>query len=127
MGEPANAIDAVRPVPSAGSIAVRRRVPWRGLLLVALAFVLGWAASTAWSATGRVRLVEEITGTVSVVNESGGSFCLERAGGGRQRCGETYQRRDEPPLAVGDVVSVAVGILRVDGDEREIFLIESVD
>jgi hypothetical protein len=97
------------------------------LLLVALAFVLGWAASVAWAGTARVRLVEEITGTVSVVDASGGSFCLEPAGGGRQRCGEAYQRVDDPPLAVGEVVSVAVGILRLDGDEQEIFVIASVE
>jgi hypothetical protein len=97
------------------------------LLPFVLAFVLGWAACVAWAATSRLRLVEEITGTVSVVNASGGSFCLEPAGGGRQRCGEAYQRVDDPPLAVGKMVSVAVGVLRIDGDEREIFVIESVE
>jgi hypothetical protein len=124
MGESVNDIGRDLPAPPGDA---RRRAPWRVLLLFVLAFVIGWAACIAWAATSRVRLVEQITGTVSVVNASGGSFCLEPAGSGRQRCGEAYQRVDDPPLAVGNVVSVAVGVLRIDDAEREIFLIESVD
>jgi hypothetical protein len=105
----------------------RHRSSWRALLLVAAAFVLGWAASIAWSSAAPLRLAGEIRGTVSVVNATGSQFCLDPLDGGRRRCGVTYQRMDDPPLAVGDVVSVAVGVLRHEDGEREIFVVEAVE
>jgi hypothetical protein len=117
--------DADRPLPAPEPVGPWLRVPWRLLLPAALAFVLGWAASVAWSSTARFRVVEEIAGTVTVVNESGAKLCLESAGR-PQRCGIVYQRFDAPALAVGDRVWVAVGLLRSDAGEEEIFLVESI-
>jgi hypothetical protein len=39
----------------------------------------------------------------------------------------TYQRLDDPPLAVGNIVSVAVGVLRHEDGEREIFVVAAVE
>ncbi len=97
------------------------------MVLLVAAFVLGWAASIAWSAGAPLRLAGEIKGTISVLNASGSQFCLDPLDGGRRRCGVTYQRLDDPPLAVGDVVSVAVGVLRHEDGEHEIFVVEAVE
>ena len=97
------------------------------MLLLAAAFVLGWAASVAWSTTAPLRLVGEVKGTISVVNASGSQFCLDPLDGSRRRCGVTYQRLDDPRLAVGDVVSVAVGVLKDQDGEQEIFVIEAIE
>jgi hypothetical protein len=95
------------------------------VLLLAAAFVLGWAAGVAWSTTAPLRLVGEVKGTISVVNESGSQFCLDPLDGSHRRCGVTYQRLDDPPLAVGDIVSVAVGVLVHEDGEQEIFVIQA--
>lgn len=120
MNAPA-AIDANR---LGGMSAGRRRSnPWRVLLVIALAFALGWVASVAWTATGQLRLVDRVSGTVSVVNVAGAAICLEPDGGGQQRCSVVYQRPDAASLEVGDHVSVAVGVLRTGPDrEEEIFV-----
>ena len=97
------------------------------LLRLAAAFVLGWAASVAWSAAAPLHLAGEVRGTVSVVNASSSRFCLDPLDGSPRRCGVTYQRLDDPPLAVGDVVSVAVGVLKHEDGDREIFVVEAVD
>ena len=96
-------------------------------LLLAAAFVLGWAASVAWSTTAPLRLVGEVAGTISVVNASGSQFCLDPLDGSPRRCGVTYQRLDDPPLDVGDIVSVAVGVLAHEEGEQEIFVIRGVE
>ena len=110
--------------PRAGVSAERRRTkPWGLLLVIALAFALGWAASLAWAATGPLRLVDRVSGIVSVVNVSGAAICLEPDGGGPQRCSVVYQRPDTARLEVGGRVIVAVGVLRTGPDrEEEIFV-----
>ena len=123
MGEPVNDTAFTAPAPGP---AGRSRSPWRVLLLMA-AFVLGWAASVAWSTTAELRLVDEIRGTIRVVNASGSQFCLDPLDGSRQRCGVAYQPLDDPPLAVGDVVTMAVGVLKHEDGEQEIFVIEAIE
>lgn len=101
----------------------RPRGPLRLLVVIAVGAVLGWAGSVAWSTTAQLRLVTQVTGTITVVNQSGGAFCFE-ADGGEQRCGVAYQRRTDPPLAVGERVSVAIGVLRIGPrTSQEIFVI----
>lgn len=113
-------IDAV-----AGAVGGR---PSRLLLVAALGFGLGLAASLIWSAWAPLTLTEHLAGTVSVVNADGAKFCIEPDGGGRQRCGVAYQRRDAPALRVGDRVAVGVGRLRVgDNSDEEIMVIEKVE
>lgn len=107
--------------------AVRDR-PMRLLLAAALGFALGWAASLAWAGRAPLTLTDHLAGPVSVVNEDGAKFCFEPEGGGQQRCGVAYQRRDAPSLRVGDRVTVGVGRLRVgDAREEEIMVIEAVE
>jgi hypothetical protein len=111
-----------------GEAGAVRRWPWQLLLVAALAFILGWAASLVWPGTAPIRLTEQLSGIVSVVNENGAKFCMEPDGAGRQRCGVAYQPRDAPRLRVGDRVMVGVGRLRVgDATEEEIMVIAVVE
>ena len=114
--------------PVDGAAGGLRGWPWQLLLVAAPAFVLGWAASPVWPGTAPLRLTEQLSGTVSVVNEDGAKFCLEPDGGGRQRCGVAYRPGDAPRLRVGDRVMVGVGRLRVgDATEEEIMVIAAVE
>jgi hypothetical protein len=107
-------------------VSRRLRRPLGLLVVLAVGVVLGWAGSVAWSTTAQLRLVTELAGTVTVVNQSGGAFCFEPDGGG-QRCGVAYQRRTDPPLALGDRVSIAIGVLRIGPQTwQEIFVITAV-
>jgi hypothetical protein len=116
-----------RPVVD-GEAGGARGWPWQLVLVAALAFLLGWAASLVWPAAAPLRLTEQLSGIVSVVNDDGAKFCVEPDGGGRQRCGVAYQPRDAPRLRVGDRVMVGVGRLRVgDATEEEIMVIAAVD
>ena len=118
---PAVATDGVPPRPRA-----RRPVQSTAALALALAcLAVGWLAASALAAAGSVAILGHDVGVVTVVNVTGAKFCMQPESGGGQRCGVAYERRDSPPLAVGEHVSISIARLSVTrGESSDIFVIE---
>jgi hypothetical protein len=115
---------SVATVPSPQSRGIGRPAGWLLPLMLALALAAGWFARTAWTGDGRLRIVGRTSGVVSVVNITGAKFCLQPHDGSAQRCGVAYERRDSPPLAVGDDVSVTIAELKTANGATEVFILE---
>ena len=108
--------------------------PWRAkvlarrgavALLVAAATLGGWLAGQRAQGDDRLTITGHVSGTVSVVNQTGAKLCITPAGGGQDRGASIYRRPDASPIGVGDDVEVGIGRLRTDADEwLEIFVLE---
>ena len=105
----------------------RTRVPPRpaALVLLLLAAIGGWLAGSVAAAPGRLAVIGELSGRVSVANETGSKVCVTPADGGTDRCGALYRDLDDRPTVVGDAASVAIARLRTGAAETtEIFILE---
>ena len=98
-----------------------------GLVLVVLlvALAAGWLMSSSTGSSNRLTLIGRITGRVSVASDSGGKVCVTPDGGDADRCAGLYRRPEDPPLVVGQLLSVSVGELRTGPAETiEVFILE---
>jgi hypothetical protein len=109
------------------SAASRTRVPSRpgALLLILVAAIGGWLAGSVAAAPGRLAVIGELSGRVSVANETGSKVCITPADGGTDRCGALYRDLDDRPPVVGATASVTIARLRTGAAETtEIFILE---
>jgi hypothetical protein len=84
-----------------------RPVPSRPVVVASVvAFVLGWAAATGWTArTGseRISLRGDDEGVVTFVNVDGSKFCLMSDRDDREHCGAAYRA---PAIRIGQRVEI---------------------
>jgi hypothetical protein len=112
----------------ATSGAGRARVTSRTAAMVLLVLVTaigGWLAGSAACSAGRLVVIGELAGRVSVANETGSKVCITPADGGMDRCGALYRDLDDRPPVVGATASVTIARLRTGAAETtEIFILE---
>ncbi len=97
------------------------------ILFSVVGFAAGWFAGGQMSAPGGpFRVTGHVIGTVSLVDASGGKFCVEPADGSPQRCGVAYRPPGAAALVVGDLVEFFVGEITEGGDASEVFIVASV-
>ena len=112
----------------AASVAVRTRVPGRPAAVVVLVVVTaigGWLAGSAAGSSGRLAVIGDLSGRVSVADATGSKVCIAPAGGGMDRCGALYRGPDDRTPVIGDAAAVAIARLRTGaGETTEIFILE---
>jgi hypothetical protein len=77
------------------------------LVASVVAFVLGWAAATGWTAhTGseRISLRGDDEGVVTFVNVDGSKFCIMSDRDDREHCGAAYTA---PAVSIGQRVEIS--------------------
>lgn len=79
--------------------------------LLAGLVVVGGLVSAADPGSRHVRVVREVSGTITIVNVTGAKFCLTIDGTSEQYCSEAYQLIGSVPLAVGEHVTGTVVLI----------------
>jgi hypothetical protein len=72
-----------------------------------------------------VRIVEFFSGTVTDIDESGGSVCVAPQNGGEKRCGVVFEAPGSPRLSVGEPVSIAREVMKTENPNvsRDVWVI----
>jgi hypothetical protein len=72
------------------------------IVIVAGAFVLGWAAASVAASIAPVtlRTGDEFTGVITLVNYNGSKFCFTSDGDGKEHCSVSYQQTGSAALQV---------------------------
>ena len=84
-----------------------------GAWLVVGSIVLSGFVSAADPGSQRMRLIRDLSGTITIVNYNASAFCLEIDGTGEQFCSVSYQPPGSAPLVVGEHVTGTVVMLPI--------------
>jgi hypothetical protein len=118
-----------RQTPSVGRLPPPFRPgPWLvGIaLLVVGSIALGsWWLGSLKKPNDPVRIVEFFSGTLTDIDESGGSVCIAPQTGGDKRCGVIFVAPGSPRLSVGESVSIAREVMKTENPNvsRDVWVI----
>ena len=113
-----------RPSRVAGSWHTFRWLAAFGAWLVVGSIVLSSFVSAADPGSQRLRLIRDLSGTITIVNYNASAFCLEIDGTGEQFCSDSYQPPGSAPLVVGEHVTGTVAMLPIGpSSAAEVFIL----